>query len=348
MDWLKGCQKKFSSAKGDQMSRIVAGMASSHGGFALRDPSEWDVLRERNRAHYKRRYGVEPPIHPKIAEETMEVRQSRYKRVADGLNVLREKLREKNPDALILIGDDQGENYKEDNLPQIVLYLGGEIFITQRQEGHRARGNRYSCHSSLAEDLLSGLVEEEFDIAISRVFPNSELISHAHASVLEAVMPEANIPIVLIFLNAIHTPAVSPARCYALGQAIRAVLDRRPSDERLMIYASGGLSHFTAGYPWKAYKGPYTYGSISEEFDRNTLQLMAQGAGEQLARLTSQDLLDNGDIELRTWIVLLGAVGNTPAHVLAYEPFYSGIMGLGVAYWDLEDPNIPQSVSLSR
>lgn len=329
------------------MSRIVAGMASSHGGFALRDPSEWDVLRERNRAYYKRRYGVEPPIHPKIAEESLEVRQSRYKRVADGLNFLRQKLREKKPDALILIGDDQDENYKEDNLPQLALYLGSEVFVAQRHDGRRERGNRYPCHSNLAEELLNGLLEREFDIAISRVFPNSELISHAHASVLEAVMPEANIPILLLFLNAIHTPAVSPARCYRLGQAIRAVLDRRLSDERLMIYASGGLSHFTAGYPWKAYKGPYAYGSISEEFDRNNLKLMAQGKGEQLGRLTSQDLLDNGDIEMRTWIVLLGAVGNIPAHVLAYEPFYSGIMGLGVAYWDLEDPNINQSVSLS-
>jgi len=32
------------------------------------------------------------------------------------------------PDALILIGDDQNENFKEDNLPQIAIYLG-EQFI---------------------------------------------------------------------------------------------------------------------------------------------------------------------------------------------------------------------------
>ena len=32
----------------------------------------------------------------------------------------------------------------------------------------------------------------------------------------------------------------------------------------------------------------------------------------------------------------LGAVDKAPAKVLAYEAFYRGIMGMGVAYWDVE------------
>ena len=63
---------------------------------------------------------------------------------------------------------------------------------------------------------------------------------------------------------------------------------------------------------------------------------MARGEGEKVAQLTSDDLLKNGDIELRSWITLLGAVDKAPAKVLAYEAFYRGIMGMGVAYWDVE------------
>ncbi len=63
---------------------------------------------------------------------------------------------------------------------------------------------------------------------------------------------------------------------------------------------------------------------------------MSKGDGEKLTQLTSQDLLDNGGIEMRSWITLVGAVGEVPAKVLAYEPFYSAIMGIGVAYWELE------------
>jgi len=47
-------------------------MASSHA-FTLLDPEKWDEVRERNRAGYKRRYGVEPPVQPKVAEESPEI-----------------------------------------------------------------------------------------------------------------------------------------------------------------------------------------------------------------------------------------------------------------------------------
>jgi aromatic ring-opening dioxygenase catalytic subunit (LigB family) len=148
--------------------------------------------------------------------------------------------------------------------------------------------------------------------------------------------PEAAIPVVLLFVNAIHVPAPSPARCYRLGQAIREIVESRPGHERVAVYASGGLSHFTAGYPWKAYKGPFSYGSISEEFDRQALELMGRGEAAKLAQLSSQDLLANGDIEMRSWLVLLGMVGSIPMRLLAYEPLYSALMGMTVGYWELE------------
>ncbi len=64
---------------------------------------------------------------------------------------------------------------------------------------------------------------------------------------------------------------------------------------------------------------------------------MGRGEGKKLSGLSAQDLLDHGDIEMRSWILLLGAVGKTPAKVLAYEPFYRAIMGMAVAYWELEN-----------
>ena len=315
------------------MAKIVAAMASSHA-FALTDPSEWDGRRERNRTMYKHRYGVEPPIHPKMAEETPEVRAKRYQQVRSGLDFFREKLKEVKADALILIGDDQNENFKEDNLSQIAIHLGEEVFTTERRDGGYQRGARYRCHQALARDLLNGLVEREFDVAFSNGFPRSELLSHAHGPILQTVLPEADIPVVLIFINAIHVPAISPGRCYRLGRALREIIEERPADERVVLYASGGLSHFTGGYPWRHYKGPFTYGSISEDFDRKALDLMARGQGEKLGQLTSHDLLEHGDIEMRSWLVVLAAVGKTPAQVLAYEPLYSGLMGMGVAYWE--------------
>lgn len=315
------------------MGKIVAGMASSHA-FTLLDPDKWDEYRERNRAGYKRRYGAEPPVHPKIAEETLDENRLRYERVRSGLDYLRKQLDEKKPDALILIGDDQNENFKDDNLPQIAIYTGEQFVATERGE---SGGTRYRNHAALAQNLLEGLVEREFDVSFAKSFANSALLSHAHAPVLKTVAPEAGVPVVLLFVNAIHMPALSPGRCYRLGAAIRDTIEKRSGIERVALYASGGLSHFTGGYPWRHYHGPHTYGSISEEFDRDALDLMARGEGEKLAALSARDLLDHGDIEMRSWIVLLGAIGRTPARILAYEPFYRAIMGMAVAYWELEN-----------
>jgi aromatic ring-opening dioxygenase catalytic subunit (LigB family) len=319
------------------MGKIVAGLASSHA-YTLLDPSEWDKRREKNRSMYRNRYGVDAPAHPKIADETVEDRATRYQRVRDGLGFLRRKLKEKKPDCLILVGDDQNENYNEGNLPQFALYTGGEVLATEMAaDGQRVRGARYRSHGELGQALLEGLVDREFDIAYSKSFPKEELLSHAHGPILRIMDPEAEIPVVLLFVNAIHVPAPSPNRCYRLGQAMREIIQRRPGNERVAIYASGGLSHFTAGYPWPAYKGPHTYGSISEDFDRQALELMRRGEGEKLTALTSADLLAHGDIEMRSWLVLLGAVGSHPGEVLAYEPFYSAVMGMAVGYWEMED-----------
>ena len=318
------------------MAKLVAAMASSHA-FTLVDPEQWDELRERNRAGYKRRYGVEPPQHPKISEEDLAGLRLRYGRVRAGLDELRRSLHEQRPDALILIGDDQNENFKEEHLPQIAIYLGAEVFTSERGEGGPRRHQRYRCHAGLAQGLLDGLVEREFDLSFSQAFPDSQLLSHAHGPIMERMIPQADIPVVLIFVNAIHLPAIGPGRCYRLGQAIREVIEEQKAAERVVLYASGGLSHFTAGYPWRHYHGPYTYGSISEEFDRRALGLMARGEGERLALLSSRDLLEHGDVELRSWITLLGAVGKRPAKVLAYEPFYRALMGMAVAYWGMEE-----------
>ncbi len=319
------------------MAKIISGLASSHA-FALIDPSDWDARRERNRSGYKQRYGAVPPAHPKIEEENDETRKLKHRNVRNGLDFLRDAVKQSAPDAIILIGDDQNENFVETNLPQIAIYLGDTVVTTEPgRNGQRERGPTYRCHARLAKELLHGLVERDFDVASCTSFPRDELISHAHGPIMRTVDPEAQVPFVLVFVNAIHVPAIGPGRCYRLGQAIKDILSRNGSEDRVAVYASGGLSHFTSGYPWPHYKGPHGYGSISEDFDRKVMAALAHGEGEKLAQLTSDDLLENGDIEFRSWMVLLGAVGNVPTKVNVYEPIYSAIGGMGVAYWDLEE-----------
>ena len=139
-----------------------------------------------------------------------------------------------------------------------------------------------------------------------------------------------------IFINAIHVPAPTPARCYQFGQTLKEVIDLLPAGKRVMVYASGGLSHFSAGYPWGHYKGPCTLGSICRDFDRKIVDQIGKGQDRELAALSSKDLIENGEIELRQWITLMGIVGSSKPELLVYEPFYRGLLGMAVGYWDLE------------
>ncbi len=165
-------------------------------------------------------------------------------------------------------------------------------------------------------------------------FPDDRIFAHALGPVLRVIDPEARIPIVPVFVNSIHEPAPSPARCYRFGEVIRAAVAGADIG-RVAIYASGGLSHFTAGYPWKHYHGPHGHGDIDAEFDRKILVQLAAGKGSELARLSGADLLAHGDIELRSWIIALGAIGDVEPALLTYAPLFRAIMGMGVASWEL-------------
>jgi len=137
---------------------------------------------------YMRRYGVQPQVHPKIKEETLSVKQQRYKGVRAGLNFFREKPQEKKPDALILIGDDQNENFKEENLPQIAIYLREQFIAMDRHtQSQGLRRQLYRCHTDLAASLLNGLIDRDFDVAYSKTFANDELLAHAHAPILTPI-----------------------------------------------------------------------------------------------------------------------------------------------------------------
>ena len=312
------------------MSKLKAGMASSHA-FAVTDPAEWDAMRANNRRMYERNYGVLPPDQARVAQESDEDVRQRYGVIERGFGQLRSTLDDLRPDAIIMVADDQNENFTDTNLPQFAIYIG-EDFIAGRlvNEGWLTKSN-----AQLAEALAFGLVEADVDVAIIRKLPEHRLFAHAFGPVLKVVDPEAKIPVVPIFVNAIHMPATSPARCYYVGQVIRQVVEAFEGVERVVVYGSGGLSHFTSGYPWKHYEGPFGYGAISEEFDHGIIEQMRAGEGHELAKLTVQDLIAHGEIELRSWITVLGAVGPAKPELMVYEPLYRGVMGMAVACWPI-------------
>jgi aromatic ring-opening dioxygenase catalytic subunit (LigB family) len=313
------------------MGKLIAAGASSHA-YAFDSIDDWENRRKKTRGNYTKRYGVEPPEQPQVSLETFENNKIRFGEITNGISTIQQNFQEQKPDTIIIIGDDQDENFNEENLPQFSIYIGESV---NYYDSHKKERGTQICHAELAWDLLEKSVEGGFDLSYSKKLPKGELVSHAHAPLIPMLDPEGKIPVVLIFVNAIHVPGPTPNRCYQLGEMLRTVIESRPDNERIAVYASGGLSHFTAGYPWTHYKGPNTVGAICEEFDEKIVNLIREGNGKELKNLTNGDLLANGDIEFRQWLILMGMLGEAKPEFLHYHALYRGLTGMAVGYWPL-------------
>ncbi len=115
----------------------------------------------------------------------------------------------------------------------------------------------------------------------------------------------------------------TPARCYAFGQMLRGALEAFSQDLRVVVLATGGLSHWV-GMPQS--------GTINTEFDREFLRRLGKGEREPLVDYSDEELdaAGNGAHEIRTWLVAAGAAG-VGFDTLAYEPVPQWLTGTAVA-----------------
>jgi aromatic ring-opening dioxygenase catalytic subunit (LigB family) len=204
------------------------------------------------------------------------------------------------PDVICVIGGDHIEGFFLNAVPAFAVFVGSEA------SGQFGR-YRYTLpvHEPLARAILEQGIEQEFDLLYSQEIR----LDYAFYIPLHFTMPEPLVPIVPLYVNVYLPPQPTPRRCYAWGRALRAIVDARP--ERVALLASGGMSHFP---------GTDRYASPDYDFDRRLLEALVEGRGRETACLTGEELDKAGNVELRTWITLLGAVGDARAEVICYEP----------------------------
>ena len=204
------------------------------------------------------------------------------------------------PDAICVVAGDHIEGFFLDAVPAFAIHVG---------ESASAAFGRYRYTFPVDEPLARAILEEAIARDFDLLYTQDVRLDYAFFVPLHFVMPEPARPIVPLYVNVYLPPQPTPRRCYAWGRALRAILDARP--ERVALLASGGMSHFP---------GTDRYASPDYDFDRRLLGALAEGRGGEAARLTSADLDRSGNVELRTWITLLGAVGDARAEVVCYEP----------------------------
>ena len=321
------------------MAEVVIGIASSHTPQLSSGVDMWPDHAERDQRN-PQLLGRDAKFHTydelrALAEPGIEheldraVWDAKYRRCQQAIAALAELLGAARPDVAVIIGDDQRELFLDDGIPAFAFFAGDELVdmppdddaMQRLPKGIRAaswavhadRPVRHPVSAELSWHLAEELTGADFDITLLTQQPRGRSLGHAFTFPRYRLGLPAHTPIVPVFINTYYPPNVpSAGRCYVLGQVIRCAVERWPSNARVAVIASGGLSHFV----------------IDEDLDRCVLSGIAQhDAG--ILRSLSRARLRSGNSEILNWVAAAGSLEGLAATVIDYVPGYRSPAGTG-------------------
>jgi hypothetical protein len=335
------------------MAKVSLVVACSHSPYLFDSPDTWAPSRQRRR------------LSEAVPCDSEEENQAKFERCTSAFATLREKIAAAKPDVLLVFGDDQYEQFRFSNFPAFALCLADSFSGTDpavfssglMRKGWPEESQQYRVsmrgHPELGKQLLVGLLNGGFDIALCLDLPDKERgIGHAFTHPSYKIDPGYSIPILPFFINCYYPPQPSGRRCYDLGRAVRRVIDEIPLDLTVAIVGSGGL--------WHTPLWPDAY--LDEGFDQAVLDAVRAGDAARMAAffdqvpwqhpLTApanvpthlaemvlgvtgmQGGVSSGSGETRNWIAAAAAADGIPGVVVDYVPVYASPCGMGFAYWD--------------
>ena len=317
------------------MAKIVLGVGTSHSPQLSVRASDWAVLREKDehdpRLDYQKLVQrAKPNLDSELTSEKFRQRDEACQKA---IKTLGDTLQKVNPDVVVVFGDDQHEQFQDDNMPTFAIYHGKSLPVvahtgrnpaawkTAEEGGWAETAPEYEAGQGLADHLIRALVDAEFDIARCNKLRPEIGVGHAFSFLYRRILPGGKLPMVPVMVNTYYPPnQPTPKRCYALGQAVRKAVESWDSDQRVVIMASGGLSHVV----------------IDEEIDEMTIDGLRNKKPEILWRLPRERLW-GGTSEILNWVALAGAVESMELKYLEYVTTYRSPAatgcGMGFAYW---------------
>ncbi|WP_072803188.1 catechol 1,2-dioxygenase [Rhodococcoides yunnanense] len=279
-------------------------------------------------------------------------------RFRDGLASTRDRIAEARPDVVILLGSNHFRGFWLDLIPAFTIGVGE--CISSGESGTPKGPQRVDVE--LARHLAGDIVEGgRFDPAFSARLQ----IDHGQSHAIQYLLDGIDVPIVPIVVNVFAPPLPTFARCRDLAAALKDSLEREGSDKRVVVIASGGLSH---RLPWPDWRDPQgadedfmvrawldgrenwadydvrrreiiraAEAAITPSFDDYVLRLFEKGSAAELADYTSE-MIDtqagNGAQELRTWLMMSAMLDDIDAERIAYEAIPEWLTGMGIVVLD--------------
>ena len=276
----------------------------------------------------------------------------------DALGTARRRIAEARPDVAVIVGSNHFRGFWLDLIPSFTMGVGEVIAAG---EAGTPKGPQRT-DPPFAQALATRLVEAGTEVAISARLQ----IDHGQSHAIQYLLDGLDAPVVPLVVNVFAQPLPTLARCAELGQNLAAAVGQIPGDRRVAVIASGGLSHqlpwpsdwthpdgddeeflvdawLNGRGEWERYDKRRreiivaARPTIFPEFDRAFLDDLRHGRLRRYTSMTTDELAGvagNGGQELRTWLVLAGALGFAPGTPLAYAPMTEWLTGMGVAVLD--------------
>jgi protocatechuate 4,5-dioxygenase, beta chain len=222
-----------------------------------------------------------------------------WKAFFDGYEPVVQWLEEQKPDVAVVIYNDHGLNFFLNNLPTFAVGAAPE-YISKDEGWGLPVFPPYKGYPELSWHVIESLIEQEFDIAMCQEMA----MDHAFINPLRLFWPGQNPPpikTVPVAINTVQFPLPKPARCYALGKAIGNAVAAWPTDEKVVVIGTGGMSHQLDGE---------RAGFINKRFDSACMDALLNDP-EVLAQYSALDLVREAGAqgaEIIMWLAARGAL----------------------------------------
>ncbi|MEV6238804.1 2,3-dihydroxyphenylpropionate 1,2-dioxygenase [Lentzea sp. NPDC051838] len=258
------------------------------------------------------------------------------------------------PDAIVAIGPDHFHANFYDVMPPFVL--GVEEAVGFGDFG--SSSGPLLVAQTLAWSVHGGLADAGFDVSLSY----SLTVDHGIVQSYEMITGGTSLPLVPLVVNTAAPPLPSLGRCVELGRALGASLRSSVFPGRVLVVASGGLSHWlpsndprdpsvvgerreslirgrsyarefaAAREPRVREMGGNPDARVNAVWDGWFLDRLSVGAAEEIASVGHEALeahAGSGGHEVRCWLIGQVAVG-LPLVWTSYEPVPEWITGMGI------------------
>ena len=259
-------------------------------------------------------------------------------RLVAGFRRIREELDAFNPDFVVIWGDDQYENFREDIIPPFCVLAYDDFHCTPftNRDGSPRRNVwgeaadatfDYQGHKNGARALVSGMIDRGIDMAYAYQPLHEPGLGHAILNTLLYLDYDRkgfDYPVVPFLVNCYGSrvirnkggsveyssepdpPGPSPKRCLEVGAAAAQALQDSPW--RVAIIASSSWSH-----GFLVEKNHWLWPDV--ESDRARFEELKAGDYQAWGRISTAQVEEAGQQEMLNWMCLAGAMDT-----LDYKP----------------------------